>query len=128
MTEKSQGPRARRHVPALFLLMSLLLAGPAAADLTSAEKAYGAGDFDHAFEGFKELAELGQPIAQFNLAVMYAKGQGTRQSEIFAYAWATLAAENGIEKAKALVETLRPTIALAPGSEQIAADIEAQYG
>jgi TPR repeat protein len=128
MTEKSPKPRARHHVPTLFLLTSLLLAGPAAADLFSAEKAYGAGDYEHAFEGFKELAELGQPTAQFNLAVMYANGQGTRQSEIFAYAWATLAAENGMEKAKALVESLRPTIALAPGSEQIAADIEAQYG
>jgi len=38
--------------------------------------------------------------AQYNLAVMYAKGQGTRQSDIYAYSWASLAASNGLDKAK----------------------------
>jgi hypothetical protein len=33
-----------------------------------------------------------------------------------------------MEKAKVFADTLRPTLALAPGSEQIAAEIEAQYG
>jgi hypothetical protein len=40
--------------------------------------------------------------------------------EIHAYAWASLAAENGLEKAKALADRLRPD--LAPGSEKIADD------
>jgi TPR repeat protein len=110
----------------LLWVLSLLVAVPALADLTSAEKAYSTGDYQAAFKGFQELAELGLPNAQFNVAVMYAKGQGTRQSEIYAYAWATLAAKNGVDRAKALADTLRPK--LAPGSEQIAADIEAQYG
>jgi TPR repeat protein len=36
-----------------------------------------------------------QPIALYNLAIMYAEGQGTRQSDINAYTWAALAAEGG---------------------------------
>jgi hypothetical protein len=110
----------------LFLLMSALFSGTATADLVSGGKAYESGDYDRAFKDYLELAKLGQPTAQFNIAVMYARGEGTRASDIYAYAWATLAAENGVEKAKVLADSLRPK--LAPGSEQIAADIEAQYG
>jgi TonB family protein len=110
----------------LFLAFAGLSATPAVADLVSAAAAYQKGDYPKAFKDFRELAELGQPTAQFNLAVMYAKGHGVRQSEIYAYAWASLAAENGLEKAKTLAEALRP--GLAPGSEKIAADIAAQFG
>jgi len=115
------------RAPLLPLLFALFIAGPAAAaDLMSAEKAYGARDYDAAFKAFHELAELGQPTAQFNLAVMYARGEGTRPSDIYAFAWASLAAKNGVEKAKAIMDDIRPK--LAPGSEQVAMDIEAQYG
>jgi hypothetical protein len=114
--------------PCWLLLLSLLFAAPAFADLVSAEKAYQKGDYDTAFNGFLEFAKLGQPEAQFNVAVMYANGEGTLASDIYAFAWASLAAKNGVEKAKALVDALRPKLALAPGSEQVAADIEAQYG
>jgi TPR repeat protein len=92
------------------------------------QEAYTKGDYEAAFKGFRELAELGQAMAQSNLAVMYAKGQGTRQSEIYAYAWASLAAKNGLEQAQPMVHRLVPQLALAPGSDQIAKDIEAQYG
>ncbi len=127
MTTKTTKPRSS-YLAGLFLVCSGLLAVPAVADLVSAGEAYASGDFDAAFKGYRALAELGQPTAQFNVATMYARGEGTRQSDIYAYAWATLAAENGMEKAKTLADSLRPVLALAPGSEQIAADIEAQYG
>jgi TPR repeat protein len=116
------------YVPGLLLLLSVLFASPAVADLVSAGAAYQKGDFDAAFKDYRVLAELGQPMAQFNVAVMYARGEGTRPSDIYAYAWASLAAENGLEKAKVLADSLRPSLSLAPGSAQIAADIEAQYG
>jgi uncharacterized protein len=109
-----------------LLTLGCLIPLPAVADLVAASKAYAKGDYAAAFAGFRELAQIGQPTAQYNLAVMYAKGQGTRASDIYAYAWASLAAANGLEKAKILADSLRP--GLAPGSEQIAADIEAQYG
>jgi uncharacterized protein len=110
----------------IFLAFAGFLTTPAVADLVSGSIAYQKGDYAKAFHDFSELAELGQPTAQFNMAVMYAKGQGVRQSDIYAYAWASLAAENGIEKAKTLADALRPN--LAPGSEKIAADIQAQFG
>jgi TPR repeat protein len=122
-----QSAPAQRGATALLLVVvAALVAQPARADLVSAGAAYQRGDYAKAFHEFSELAQLGQPTAQFNIAVMYARGQGTRQSDIYAYAWASLAAANGMEKASKLADQLRP--GLAPGSEKIAADIEAQYG
>ncbi len=48
-----------------------------------------------------------------------------RQSDINAYAWATLAAENGEARGRVLADELRPL--LAPGSEKIANDIIAPF-
>ena len=139
MSHKAPPTRRAPRSPALFLLTlvavaALTLAAALAprsalgADLIAATQAYEKGDYPTAFKDFHDLAELGQPTAQFNLAVMYARGQGTRESKIYAYAWASLAAQNGIERGTALMNEMRPSLALAPGSEQIAADIEAQYG
>src|SRR5947207_1063563 len=110
---------------ALVLLVAALLCAPARADLFTAQLAYQKGDYERAFKDYRELAELGQATAQRNLAIMYAKGQGVRQSEINAFAWASLAAEGGDAGAKSLVEQLRPL--LDPGSEKIAADIAAPF-
>jgi TonB family protein len=108
-----------------LLLITLVLCGPAQADLFTAQLALQKGDYERAYKDYRELAELGQPIAQYNLAVMYAKGQGVRQSELNAYAWATLAMESGDAAAKSLADQLRP--GLAPGSEKIAEDIRAPF-
>jgi TonB family protein len=110
---------------ALLLLVAALVCAPARADLFTAQLAYHKADYDRAFREYRELAELGQPVAQYNLAIMYAKGQGVRQSELNAYAWATLAAEGGESRGKSLADELRPL--LAPGSEKIAEDIRAPF-
>lgn len=110
---------------AALLLAAVLWCPPAQADLFTAQLAYHKGDYEHAFKDYRDLAELGQPLAQYNVAVMYAKGQGVRQSDINAYAWATLAAAGGDPRGQALADELRPD--LAPGSEQIAADIAAPF-
>ena len=110
---------------ALLVLVAALLCAPARADLFTAQLAYHKGDYERAFKDYRELAELGQPVAQYNLAIMYAKGQGVRQSELNAYAWATLAVEGDYGPARALAEKLRPE--LAPGSEKIAEDIRAPF-
>jgi uncharacterized protein len=117
---------SRAAGPVLLALLAVLFVRPARADLVSASAAYAKGDYAKAFNDFRELAELGQPTAQLDLAVMYARGEGTRQSDIYAYAWASLAAQNGLEKARVAAEKLRPM--LAPGSEKVAADIAAQFG
>jgi TonB family protein len=110
---------------ASWMLWAALLCGTAHADLFTAQTAYRNGDYDRAFKDYRELAELGQPLAQHNVAIMYAQGKGVRQSELNAFAWATLAVENGDLSAQSLVEQLRPQ--LAPGSEKIAAEIGAPF-
>lgn len=74
---------------------------------------------------FQALAELGQPLAQLDLALMYRAGQGAQQSDIHAYAWAMLAAQNGEAKGRKLADEIRPQ--LAPGSERISEWITAPY-
>ena len=110
---------------AWLLWVTALVCAMAHADLFTAQTAYQRGDFGRAFKDYLELAELGQPTAQHNVAIMYLQGQGVRQSDLNAYAWATLAVESGDLSAQSLVEDLRPR--LAPGSEKIAADIRAPY-
>lgn len=80
---------------AWLLLCAVLLCPAARADLFTADFAYQKGDYERAAKDYRELAELGQPLAQYNLAVMYLKGQAVRESELNAYVWAFLAAGNG---------------------------------
>jgi uncharacterized protein len=113
-------------VAALSLTAALLLmANPARADLFAAQTAYEKHDFSSAFQQFKELSELGQPRAQYNLAVMYLHGEGVDRSVTNAHAWASLAAENGEPKGKELAATLEPQ--LTPTSLRLSADIQAQF-
>lgn len=115
-----------RHFIAIVALTSLLSSTAAWADLTSAEQAYVKGDFAAAFQQFKELAELGQPHAQFNLAVMYARGEGVTASNTNAHAWASLAAQNGEARGKGLADKLEPM--LTPTSMRFSSDLQAQFG
>src|SRR5580704_10635496 len=75
---------------------------PAQADLYSAQVAYEKHDFKTAFQQFKELAELGQPEAQYNLAALYARGEGVPINLTYAHAWASLAGQNGEAKGASL--------------------------
>jgi TonB family protein len=109
----------------LVALLLVLAAIPARADLYSATVAYKKGDFATAFQQFKELAELGQPEAQFDLAIMYAEGQGVAQNNVYAHAWASLAGQSGKAKASTLAEQLEPN--LTPTSLKVSSDIQSQY-
>jgi uncharacterized protein len=109
----------------LALLGALGVSLPARADLYRAEQDYKAADYPHAFQEFLALAELGQPVAQLDVAIMYRAGQGVEASDIHAYAWATLAAQNGEAKGSALADTIRPQ--LAPGSERVAGWLTSGY-
>jgi TonB family protein len=111
--------------PLLTALVLLLAAIPARADLYSARVAYKKGDFATAFAQFKELAELGQPEAQLDLAIMYARGEGIATSFTYAHAWGSLAGENGEAKGKSLAAQLEPN--LTPTSLRLSTDLQAQY-
>jgi uncharacterized protein len=107
------------------LITFAICAMPAWADLGSAAAAYKKGEFASAFQQFKELAELGQPEAQYDLAIMYARGEGTTISNTYAHAWASLAATNGENRGTGLRQRLESE--LTPTSLQISSDIQAQY-
>lgn len=109
----------------LFAAAMASMAPLARADIYSATAEYKKGDYAHALSDYLALAELGQPQAQYNVAAMYRAGRGTEASDIHAYAWAMLAAENGRTGAKELADSIRPQ--LAPGSEQIARWFTAPY-
>jgi len=57
------------------------------ADFISAQKDYHSNKYEKAFNEFQILAKLGNNKAQFNLAVMLAKGQGVEIDLVEAYAW-----------------------------------------
>ena len=111
----------------LALVAARAQAFPAHVDLYSASRAYRKGDYAQALQEFLALARLGQPKAQLDVATMYLLGQGARQSDIHAYAWAKLAAQNGQAKGLGLAKQLLPSLALAPGSTRIAGWITAPY-
>lgn len=117
---------ARTALFATFAALSFFAANPSHADLITADAAYQKGDFKTAFKQFKDLAQLGQAIAQFNLAVLYARGQGVMQNFTLAQSWAAIAAANGAPRAQALSDTLRPQ--LTPNSLQFSAQMQAEYG
>jgi len=109
----------------LALLAAFSLVPPARADIVSAFKDYKKGDYPHAFQEFLALAQLGQPLAQFDVATLYHAGQGTAANDTEAYAWATLAAASGEARGKALADAIRPT--LPAGAEQAAAAVTLPY-
>jgi hypothetical protein len=117
-------PRPRWLLSSATLLL-MLASFPASADLYTAGAAYKSGDFQKALQQFKELAELGQPDAQFSLAVLYARGEGVAANNVYAHAWASLAAQNGVAKGATLAAELEPQ--LTPTSLRISSDIQAQY-
>jgi TPR repeat protein len=57
-------------------------------------------------EWYKKAAEHGNAKAQFNLAVMYAKAQGTSRDVVAAYQWLLVADSGGQgdQKLKSLLE------------------------
>ena len=62
--------------------------------------AYEQSDYQTAFKLWLPLAEQGKAGAQFNLGVMYAKGQGVKQDDFEAVKWYRQAAEQGDAKAQ----------------------------
>jgi TonB family protein len=119
----------RRDVVQLWKTVSaavlLGVAVPAWPDMYSATTAYQKGDFTAAFKQFKELAELGKANAQFNIAVMYAKGEGVAASNVLAHAWASIAGQNGEEPGKVLAAKLE--LELTPNSLRFSKDLQTEY-
>ena len=83
-------------------LLVLVLLWPASvrADAQAGLAAYERGDYKTAYREWLPLAEQGYAEAQYNLGVMYAKGQGVPQDDAEAVKWYRLAANQGYARAQ----------------------------
>jgi len=85
----------------LMVGLCLILAVPAWADVQAGLDAYVRGDYETVLKEWRPLAEQGDTGAQFNLALLYANGQGVPQDyrvhhpQKEAMRWYRLAAEQG---------------------------------
>lgn len=84
-----------KHAYAAIIFMLCLAAPVAAGPLEDATAAYYRGDFSTALRTVRPLAEQGNAKAQYNLGVMYDKGQGVLQNYAEAMKWYRLAADQG---------------------------------
>jgi TPR repeat protein len=66
----------KKLVTALFLIFATFVW---AGDLEDGNAALGRGDFEAAAEHFKRAANEGDPISQYNLGLMYERGDGVHQ-------------------------------------------------
>jgi len=89
--------RYRSLVLTLFLLAAVL---PALADFQAGLDAFSKGDYTAAAKEWRPLAEEGDPIAQFNLGLLYLDGHGVPQSYAEAVNWFRRAAEQDYPQAQ----------------------------
>ena len=91
----------RRYAAAAALLLAFwLAAGAVFADdtadkLREAARVYLLGDYATAASLWRPLADQGDAMAQTNLGILYAKGQGVKQDFVRAYMWLSLAGGYG---------------------------------
>jgi TPR repeat protein len=90
-------PRTRYLLP--LTILAILLTSLAHADFQDGVDAYDRKDYETALKEWQPLAEEGDALAQYNLGVMYANGQGVPQDYVQAHMWVNLAAAQGYEMA-----------------------------
>lgn len=88
----------KRFALAVGLLL-LLVPGLASAGFGDGVRAFKQGDYETAFREWRPLAERGEAISQFNIAILYSQGRGVARNYIRSYVWFTLAALGGHDKA-----------------------------
>lgn len=79
----------------VLLFLACLWSVSAFADFDQAISNYRSDNYDAAFAGFMEGALEGDHVAQFNVGVMYYRGQGVPKNVVEAYSWIDLATEGG---------------------------------
>lgn len=121
-----------RPLSGLLIIVVLLFGTPAKANpaLQEALDNYRNHRFTVACRQFKTLAEMGFSTAQYNLGVMYLKGQSVAQDLGQAYAWIALAAEQQIsfaDSADAVLEAL-PDAAAKSAAQAALASLQQLHG
>lgn len=75
------------------VLLGTVLSIPALADFDAGMEAYRFQDYDTAYKEFYQAAIEGDQTAQFNIGVMYYRGQSVAKDLVRAYCWIELAAD-----------------------------------
>ena len=83
----------KRLLPAM--LCSLVLSTALHADYEAGVTAAQNGDYATALQEFREAADAGLDLAQYNLAILYFTGRGVEQDYSEALRWTIMAAEQG---------------------------------
>ncbi|MBA5867012.1 MAG: sel1 repeat family protein [Nitrospira sp. CR1.3] len=84
----------------LILILSLTIGLVAACQDRRADKAYLKSDYEKSAKELEPLANMGEPRAQYNLALLYDQGLGVPQSDALALRWYSRAAEQGEQRAQ----------------------------
>ena len=97
----------------LAAILAIVTASSAMADFDQGLAAYRAGDYDRAWKEFHVDAIAGHATAQFNIGVMYYRGEGVERDLVEAFAWIELATQQRndaelIEAQEALSVMLTP--------------------
>lgn len=84
-----------------FMLWALLVeSSTASASYRKGLEYYQSEEYQEAYFTFKNMAAVGDKPSQYNLGVMYYRGEHVDQDNAMAYAWMTLASELGEERYK----------------------------
>lgn len=98
------------------IVVSLAFTTNAFADREQALQAQARGDYNNAAKLWLQLANDGDPIAQYNLALLYQRGAGViADNNLFKY-WLSMAARQGMVEAYSRInaKSLQPTKLSAP--------------
>jgi TPR repeat protein len=87
--------RVFEAILATCILALSLVASLAADSFEDAVAAYRTADYAAALRIYRSMADQGLAIAQFNVGLMYDKGQGVSKDEVQAMKWYRLAADQG---------------------------------
>lgn len=87
----------------LALLMSLFFIGNALADRQQALTTQASGDYANAAKLWLQMANDGDPLAQYNLALLYERGVGVIPDNNLTRYWFSMAARHGMVEAYSIV-------------------------
>lgn len=96
----------------IAILLSFLLVSNAFADREQAFQAQAHGDYGNAAKLWLQLANDGDPLAQYNLALLYQRGAGVNaDNNLFRY-WLSMAARQGLVEAYTSInaQSMQPTM------------------
>src|SRR5882724_5667141 len=95
-----------KHTLTAIVLVLYFAAPVAAGPFEDAVEAHSRGDSQKALRLIRPLANDGDAVAQFNLGLMYATGQGVQQDNAAAALWFRKAAEQGYAPAQSNLGTV----------------------